>query len=129
MRIELGAGALPQLRAGRLGAQRGAVHPIGGHRLVGVGHCEDACLHRYVLRLEPLRVAPTVGSLVVGEHPAADVVEVAAAQDVGPDLGVPAHLLRLALRERAWLGQDRVRDSDLADVVKVAGDLHASHVP
>ena len=105
----------------------GAVAAVGGHRLVGVGHGEDARLERDLVPAQAARVAEAVGALVVSEDPLAQVGELGARQEARADLGVRVHLLPLALVERAGLREHAVRDADLADVVQHAGEPHALH--
>ena len=66
-----------------------------------------------------------VGALVVGEHPFADVAEPRVREDARADLGVPAHLGPLLVAQRLGLGEQHVRDRDLADVVQHAGEPDA----
>ncbi len=93
------------------------------HRLIRVGDGEDPGLDRDLVRAQTERVALAVQPLVVGAHPAGDVVHPRMLEDPGPDLGVATHLSPLLCRERARLEQDRVGDADLSEVVEHTGGV------
>src|SRR5207248_2183856 len=99
-----------------------AIDAVARHRLVRVGHREDPGLERDLVLDQLARIAPAVWALVVREDPAADVVELGAAEDPRADLRVLAHLRVLLVDQRPGFAQDRVRHADLPDVVQDAGD-------
>ena len=62
---------------------------------------------------------------MVGADPRRDVLEPGAVEDASAELGVLAHFVPLGVGELARLLEDGVRDADLADVVKHAGEVDA----
>src|SRR5262249_57134294 len=54
----------------------------------------------------------------MSQDPFPDVVELAAREDAGTQLGMPSHLVHLGGGELPGLAEDRVRHADLADVVQ-----------
>jgi hypothetical protein len=118
-RVELRAGPVGDLLAGPLERERPAVGAVGGHRVEGVGHREDARPQRDRLADEAARVALAVPALVM----AADHLDrVAERLDPGHHLHaeqrVGAHHLPLAVVQRSRLVEHRLGDADLADVVE-----------
>src|SRR5687768_9374037 len=63
--IELGTRHPPELREGGLGRPRLAVGPPGGHRVEGVGHCDDPGLDGDLLAPKPVGKPAAVEALVV----------------------------------------------------------------
>ncbi len=106
----------------RLRADREPVDAVAGHRLVGVGDGDDRGLERDLVSGEALRVPGAVGTLVVRQDPVPDVVQLAARENPGSELGMALHLRVLLGGERPRLAEDRVRHPDLADVVEDAGE-------
>src|SRR3954447_17963140 len=127
--IELRAGAAAQLCTRLIHAQSRAVDTVRCHGLVRIRRGKDSRLEGNLLAYEPRRVAAAVLAFVVGEDPAADVLEVATAEDVGADLGMAAHLHPLLFGQRSGLAKDGVGKAHLADVVQLAGDLDTPDVP
>src|SRR4051794_36929352 len=74
-RVELLARALAQLIAGDLDRQRAPVDAVAGHRLVRVGHRQDACLERDLVAGQARGITAAVRALVVRAHPRGDVLE------------------------------------------------------
>src|SRR3954447_1048319 len=66
--VELRAGSALELLARTGGADAHPVSAVGDHRLVGVGHRQDARLRRDLAALEPCGVARPIWSLVVREQ-------------------------------------------------------------
>src|SRR5256885_2267706 len=98
-----------------------------GYRLAGrrerahLAGVPDLRLERDLLIVRAVGVAAAIGTLVVSEHPRADVLEVRAREDSRAELGVAFHLVVLLVGERAGLAEDRILHPDLADVVKKPG--------
>ena len=96
---------------------------------VGVGHGQDARPQADLLAAQTLRVARTIPALlVVVDDQACSSQEVDALQEPVAEFRVPVHLLPLRGGQRARLEQDRVLDSDLADVVQERAPLHVREV-
>src|SRR5204862_1285571 len=123
--VELRARAALELAPRGLGADPLPVYAVAGHRLVRVRHGEDARLERNLVVSQPAGIAAAVGTLVMGEDPAPDVVELGSSEDARADLRVLAHLGVLVVGERARLAQNRVGHADLPDVVEDARHAHA----
>src|SRR4051795_10094549 len=79
-RVELRARSVLELGPSTLVADAHAVRAIRDHRLIRVGHGEDARLGRDLTARQPGRVARAVRPLVVRKHPARDVLQPRAAQ-------------------------------------------------
>ncbi len=100
-----------------------AVHAVAREGVEHVGHRGDAAFDRDRIGDEPVRVPGAVVALVVRERDARSEIEqlrARAGEDAVTDRGVLLHLRALGVRERSGLEQDRVRDTDLADVVERA---------
>ena len=105
----------------RSSAHRGPVWSARDHRLVGVGDGDDPRPDRDLLAGEPVRVAAAVVPLVVVEHDRRRVAQRAGLlEDDLADLGVLGDDPPLRLVELARLGEDLVRDRELAQVVEQA---------
>ncbi len=97
--------------------ERAAVRAVAGHRVVGVGHGDDARDDRDLVAPHPERVAAAVPALVVQVHAGDErVQELDRVEDVAPVAGVPLEHLVLVVRELARLVQVE-HAADLADVV------------
>src|SRR4029079_2786430 len=124
--VTLRAGAALDLGHGVRDRERAPVHAILGHRVEGVAHADHARPERDALGREPLRIPGAVPALVACTYQRDELGEVGdRLQNSRADLGVLAHLGRLARRQRAGLSQDHLGDADLADVVHArrhAGD-------
>jgi hypothetical protein len=64
----------------------------------------------------------------MGEDPFAQIIHVAARENPRSELGMASHLGLLIGCQRPWLAEDRVRDSDLADVMKDARQPDSLHL-
>jgi hypothetical protein len=100
------------------------VGAIRGDRLVRVGHHDDPRLERDLLARQRVRVAATVGALVVVEDPARLLGQVGRGDDVVAELAMRLHRRVLVVRQRARLLQDPVGHADLADVVQQPGEAY-----
>ena len=114
----------------------GFVDPGGGQGVVGVGQANRLGADGDLVALESLGVAVAIPPLVVIQANIIDVAQIHGVADVADLLGqlaahggVGLHDLELLRGQRAGLGEDLVRNGDLADVVKGRGggdpvDLH-----
>ena len=119
--IELDAGLAPQLVDRLLVGDRLPVRAAGDHRLVRVHDGHDPGPDRDVCARQAQGVAAPVEPLVVVEHDRRGVAQGARLlEDDLPDLGVLGHDAPLRRHEVAGLGQDLVRDGELAQVVEEA---------
>ena len=119
--VELDAGLAAQLVDRGLVRDRGAVRPAGDHRLVGVDDRHDPRPDRDLAAGEAVGIAAAVVPLVVVEHDRRRVAQRAGLlEDDLADLRVLRHDPPLGRREVAGLGQDLVRDRELAEVVEQA---------
>src|SRR3990170_4361481 len=121
--VELDPRVLLQLADRDLVAERClAVRAGGGHRLIGIGHTQDAGTERDVQRLDAIGIAGAVEPLVVGLDQRGLVVQLPGRRhDLRPDGRVLVHQDPLLAVERALLEQDVVADADLAHVVQEPG--------
>src|SRR5438128_7015873 len=118
-RVELAARAVAQLGQGRLVVEPRGIGPSAGHRIKRVAHRDDARAERDLLTGEPIWVAATVPALVRGAHQRGHRRQRRGlAENALADDRVAAHERPLVRVQRAWLGEDRVRYSRLADVVQ-----------
>ena len=107
-------------------APRRLVRPVVGERVEDVGDGHDPPGDRDRLPGQAGRVAAAVPALVVGDrdllrHP--DERERAPGEHLRADRGVGLHVLVLVVGQLAALGEHRVGDGDLADVVQGRGEL------
>ena len=117
---------LRQQRDGRLGRHRPVIRPIRGHRIEMVDDRQDPRAERNLVAAQTERIAFAVPALVVTQNQRRDRIgERHRADDLGADLRVNADLLELFRRQRSRLGQDVLRNGELADVVQQGGRLHA----
>jgi hypothetical protein len=123
VRVELAAGARPQLLERALEGHGRAVGAVAGHGVEGVaGEC-DAARDGDRFTGEPVGVPAAVEALVLGAHGRREVLEPGrAGDDALAHDRVLAHQLPFLLVERALLLEDDVGDADFADVVQ-QGDL------
>src|ERR1039458_1983734 len=124
IRVELPTGMVEDLsdrllyrprRLVRAGVRESIEHVRRGH---------DPSRERDLLASKAAGVASAVPALVVGQRDALGHDKqraTAAGQDLGADRRVRLHLLELPVTELARLEQDRVGNSDLADVVQRRG--------
>src|SRR5439155_9209681 len=90
LRIELRAAAALHLATGFVDGQRRSIGTIGGHRIEGVGHGEDARPQRDALAGDGIRIARAVPALVVMTHDRRDALEERdAADDARAPGGMP----------------------------------------
>ena len=97
---------------------------LRAQRVVDVADGADATLERDLLACQAAGIAGAVPALVVGAGDRLghlDERRVRAREDLGALRRVRLHDPPLVRVESAWLEQDVVRDSDLADVVECAG--------
>ena len=85
---------------------------------------QDARLERDRLAGEAVGVALAVHALVVVADPRRDLAEAAALEDARAALGVRGDLVPLLVGRQLVLGEDRVVDVEVADVVQQPGQAH-----
>ena len=101
-------------------AQRRAVGPRRGHRVVGVADGDDARRQGYRLARDAVGVTGAVPALVRGADDVADPAQRrGGGEDALADERVLADECPFVLGERARLAQDLVGHGDLADVVEL----------
>ena len=89
------------------------------HGVERVGDRQDACAYGNAVARQASRVSVAVKPLVVVEdHRPLVGQEADRAEDVDRLLGMPLDDSELVVRERAGLGENGVRNADLADVVQ-----------
>ena len=127
-----GSNCVPEWRSSSASAsstgRRGTVGPVGGHRLEGVRHHDDARLERHVAAREAVGVAAAVEALVVMQDPPRLLVQLGRRDDVGPEVGGALRMTAASSAVSA-AGFWRIAsgDPDLADVVQEAGDPDPRH--
>jgi hypothetical protein len=125
-RVELGAGATPDLADRVLEAGPLAIGAVGGHRVQGVGQGEDPGPDVDLLAEESPGVALAVEALLVAEDDRRRGAEEGDALDhLVADVRVALHLRPFLGSEASRLEQHRVGHADLPDVVeeRAAADL------
>ena len=85
---------------------------------------QDAGLERNGVAGESVGIAAAVDALVVEAHPLGDLAEATAGEDARPPLGVRGELVPLGVGRLLVLGEDRVVDVEVADVVQQPGRAH-----
>ena len=123
--IKLASGAAQNLLCGLLVASRLAVDSFVGHRVKRVYDRENARENRNLFLLQPTRIALAVPALMVRKdvfrnRRKIDVV----LRDAETNLRMLAHLEPFRFRQRAGFLQDRIIDSDFADVVQHREQRH-----
>ena len=123
--IELGSGASLELTQGLGAREPGPVGAIGNERVVGIAGENDPGGKRYFFAGEAVGIAAPVPALVLVTDGESDVRESGQLpQDPLADRGVLAHEIPLLVVQGARLVQDRIRDSDLPDVVEKRPGFH-----
>ena len=93
--------------------------PIGDHGIVRIGHSEYARRQGYLLPPEATRIAPAVMTLVVAKNDLPCLPkEGSVPHHLLAHLRMPLDLLPLAVRERAGLVYNRLRQLQLGHIVK-----------
>src|SRR6266540_3840486 len=88
-RVELRARAAPQLCERRVCRTLGPVDAIRRHRVVGVGHEDDAGPERDLVALQAVGIAGAVPALMVVQHQVGDRVDAEAVELAEADLRMP----------------------------------------
>ena len=127
-RIELGARHAPELGDGGVGRTRVAVGALGGHRVEGVGHRDDARLDRESSRRGGRREirGRRAARGASGRSGARRATRCASGSSIrSPSSGMLGDLAELVVGERAGLVQHRLAGADLPDVVQLAAQPDA----
>src|ERR1700730_11327166 len=116
LRIPLCAGAGPQGRNGLVPGHAGPIWPVVDQVIEGVADGDDPRQERDLITPKAIGVTATIEAFVmVPDDRLQAQPGVKWRDDVGADLGMLLHPLRLAGVERTALEQDCFGDSDLAD--------------
>ena len=95
-----------------------SIRAIGIHRIVGVGHGDDAGHERDIVTLEAVRVTGPVHVLMMAADACQHGLELPhAPQDVEPDLRVLLNVAPFLGAKAAGLAEHGIADTDLADIV------------
>ena len=125
--MELAAPTAEELGAGELDALRRLVRTAAHDDLERVGGRDDVGLDRHEVAAELIGVTIAVVALVMRADDRHEVAErLDSVHDRGAEDRMGAHDDPLVLGQRAWLVQDRVGYSDLADVVEERAELHSA---
>src|SRR4051794_31833097 len=118
-RGELGAAAGEELLERLLGRQAPPVGAVGGHRRPRLGDRDDGGAEGHGVAGEAVRIPGAVPALVVMAHHRHDLAQGRQpVEDRGALVGVQLDLLVLVDGQGSGLGEQRVGDGDVADVVQ-----------
>ncbi len=105
--------------AGLLEGDGLVVWKLEDHGVDSINDGKAACANRNRFTTKAPRIAATVELFMMGVHDLAGGVEkIDIRQKISPVLGMPAHDGPLFCIQWTWLEQDRVRNSQFADVVQ-----------
>ena len=117
--IELRTRHAQDFRLCRIKRQCFPVWPIRSHRIQRVDHGKQAGTPRDGFPAQSARVAGAVEALLVTQHDVRGLPHAGHLRhDAIAHFRMSAHFLPFAVAQRPLLEQDRVRDSDLADIVQ-----------
>jgi hypothetical protein len=117
--IKLAARAAPDLLQRVVAGHGPAVHPVLGHRVIGVHDGQQPGQQRNLVPGEAPRIAEAVPLLVVGQDVVRHVGQLRRrGGDAVADFGVLFHLFPFLVIEPAGLVEDAVVHAHLADVVQ-----------